>query len=148
MNNFRQFELSNLPAKPPSRKGSCLKITVSVGSNCFDSYRNNFGLMQNDSSVIEGGLVKNRNTNLAYNFICNTWLKNILDDIPGMIDGIILKEMISTSIAGNFQFGSNSYGASEINALIYWLHNVFVVSLEVQGDVVDASYSYFNVKLF
>lgn len=57
LNNLRELKLSNLSFVFPGWKASSLIVHVAISGNGFDSNSNHFGLIKNDSGVVESCFV-------------------------------------------------------------------------------------------
>ena len=70
-----------------------------------------------------------------------------LDNVPRMEDSIVFQKVVVTSIPRDLQFPTHSDGAVQPFALLDALVDLAVVVFEVEGVVVEAAESHFNVKL-
>lgn len=64
-----------------------------------------------------------------------------------MEDSVVFQEVIFAGIARNFEFSTYPNGAVEPFALLYALHDLLVVLLEVEGVVIETAEAYLDMEL-
>lgn len=99
LNDLRQLELTDFSFVFPCRETSGLIVHVTVCRDRFDSDSDNFGLIENDSGVVKGGLVEDRSTQLTDNVVRDSRFENVLDDIPRVVNRVVFGEVVGTAIS-------------------------------------------------
>jgi hypothetical protein len=74
----------------PGWEVACFGVVASVCQDQSNSDSYNFVVEKYDSAIIESCLVEDRAANFGNDSFSNSWLDNVLDDVPGVEDGIVL----------------------------------------------------------
>lgn len=131
----------------PGREIASLKVVPSIGHDHLTAYTDYFGLVDDDSSVVESCLVENGTSQIDDDVISDTWDENVLDDIPGMEDGVVLEEVVVAVVAWDLEFSANPHAAIEAFALFNTFHDVLVVLFEIKRVIVETAKSQLHMKL-
>jgi hypothetical protein len=90
LDDLRQLKLTNLSFELPSRKAPCLIVHITIRRNGLDSDCDDFRLVDDDSGIVKCSFVQNGRSQLTHNIFCNSRLENVPDDIPRVVDCIVL----------------------------------------------------------
>lgn len=99
LNTLREFKLSDFLFMVPSREDACFTQIGVISIDGFRSDGHHFGVVQNDTSVVERSLMEARASNFSDDAIGDSRSDEISDDIPRMEDGVVLKEVVFTAVA-------------------------------------------------
>lgn len=90
LNDLRKLKISNLPGIFPRGKKASLEIVAAVGEMHLHSDGNYFGIVNNDSAIVECSFVQDRAANFSDDSVCYFWYNDVLDNVPRMVDSIVL----------------------------------------------------------
>lgn len=102
LNSLRKFEISNTTFTVPWCKLSGLKVIISICKDHFGSDSDNFVIVHQYSCIVESCFMEHRASNINDNTLSYFALQNVFDNIPRVINGIILLIMVMTTISTDF----------------------------------------------
>ena len=109
--DLRKLEFTNTPFLFPCGKTSGFVVHITVSSDGFDSNGHYFGLVNDDSGVVECSLVENGSSQFANYILSDSGFENILDNVPGVVNGIVFCKMVGATVSRNFELTTDSDGA-------------------------------------
>lgn len=96
LNNLRQHELVNFTRMFPGRKVTSLKVIPSVSHNHFKTNSYHLRIVKNYSAIIKSSLMKDGASHVNYDTVGDSRHYQILDDVPGVENGVVLQKVIFT----------------------------------------------------
>jgi len=103
LDHHGQEKLINFVVLLPRCEPPGLVVVPSIGHDHLGSDGDHLRIVDNHSGVIQGGFMKNRGPKVADDTVGDPGFEDVPDDLPGMLDGVVLAKVVETLVAGNFQ---------------------------------------------
>mmetsp|Transcript_85337 Transcript_85337/g.189665 ORF Transcript_85337/g.189665 Transcript_85337/m.189665 type:complete len:217 (+) Transcript_85337:1587-2237(+) len=123
----------------PRREVSHLPVVAIIGHEDLGTYPHDLPVEAEDTAVVRHVPVHHRHAHVAKDAVCQIILEELHKALPGMQEGVALKEEILTKVTGDLELRTCAEGTALRLGFPYGYPDPFQVAREVHGPLVEVA---------